>query len=70
MNSRAFMKRIFKTGEGTTEEIIKYILKNYFLKGLTLDDFESDLLEKYKKNEWYAKALKDTFADRMKMYSR
>ena len=70
MNSRVFMKRIFKIGEGTTEEIIQYMLKNYFLKGLTLDNFESDLLEKYKKGEWYSKALRECFEEKMKKYSR
>ena len=70
MDSKAFLKRIFKTGEGTPEEIVKYILKNYFLKGDTLDDFEYDLIMKYNKGEWYAKALRDCFEDKRKKYSR
>ena len=70
MNSKAFLKKIFKTGEATPEEVIKYILKNYFLKGNTLDDFELDLIMKYKTSEWYAKALRDSFEVALKKYSR
>lgn len=70
MDSKAFMKKIFKTGEGTTEEIVQFMLKNYFLKGYTLDDFEDDLILKYHKDEWYAKAVRECFEEKMVKWSK
>ncbi|MHC1720839.1 MAG: hypothetical protein AB9844_09325 [Clostridiaceae bacterium] len=69
MNSKAFLKKIFKTGEGTTEEIIQFMLKNYFLKGYGLDDFEEDLILKYNKDERYSRDLRECLEDRLKKYS-
>lgn len=70
MNGKELMTRIFKTGEATDDEVIKFMIKYYFLKGQILDDFEDDLIFKYNKPEEYCKALRDCFEEKLKKYSR
>ena len=70
MRGNEFLQRIFKTGEATDDEAIKFMIKHYFLKGHTLDDFEDDLIFKYNKPEEYSRALRDCFEDKLKKYSR
>jgi hypothetical protein len=70
MNGKEFLKRLFKTGDATDEEISKFMLKYYFLKGYGLDDFYDDLIFKYNKPEEYCKAVRDCFEDVLKKYSR
>lgn len=70
MNSREFLKNLYKTGDTTPEEISKFMLKNYFLKGLTLEDFESDMIKAHTKHESYAKSLADCFRAELKKYSK
>jgi len=70
MNGKELMKRIFKTGEATDDEIVKFMIKYYFLKGQTLDDFCDDLIFKYNKPEEYCRAVRDCFEDKLKKYSR
>jgi hypothetical protein len=69
MNSREFLKEIFRSGIATDEEIAKYMLKNYFLKGKTFDDFEEDI-RKLNKGEYYPKGLRESFEDNLKRYSK
>lgn len=70
MNSRNFLKTLFKSGLVEKEDIIKFVIKNYYLKGLTLEDFRQDLIEKYKTGEIYANALIKDFKKVLVEYSR
>lgn len=71
MRSEEFLKRVFKTGIATEEEIIQYMLKNYYLKGLTIKDFENDVVKKSKTHsEYYARCLADSFYETMKKWSK
>lgn len=57
MNKNKFLKRLFKTGEVTNDELLAYCLKYYFSKGYTITDLEDDLILKYNMSEFYAAAL-------------
>lgn len=70
MNSRDFIRNIFKTGEATEEEIAKFLLKNYFLKGDGMEDFRQDLIHRYKQSETYSNALAESFRLVLKNYSK
>lgn len=70
MNSKEFLNRVFKSGIASDEEISKYMLKNYFLKGKTFDDFENDLNLISHTNKQYSRALRDSFEDTLKKYSK
>ena len=70
MDSKEFRKILFKTGEVSTDDILKYMLKNYFLKGYGLEELEADMILKYNTSEYYAKALKESFEKTLKDYSR
>ena len=63
-----FLERVFKTGECSRAEILKFMLGNYFLKGLSFDDFQDDLVFIYCQDEVYAKALRDSFEEELKKY--
>lgn len=70
MNSKEFINRIRKTGEATNDEIAKFMIKNYFLKGYTFEDFEEDLVLRHNISESYAKALTESFREVLKRWSR
>lgn len=63
-----FLERVFKTGECSRAEILKFMLGNYFLKGLTFDDFEDDLVFIYIQDSEYAKALRLCFEEELRKY--
>ena len=44
------------------------MLGNYFLKGLSFDDFQDYLVFIYCQDEVYAKALRDSFEEELKKY--
>ena len=63
-----FFKRVFKNGKYTKEEVLSFMLENYFLKGYRLEDFEDDLVFNYNRSERYARALKERFEDHLKEF--
>lgn len=63
-----FLERVFKTGECSRDEILKFMLANYFLKGYTFDDFEDDLVFVYVCDGKYAKALRLSFEEQLRFY--
>lgn len=70
MNSKEFLKNVFESGEATSEEIVKFMIKNYFIKGYSIKDFENDLIVKYGKNELYAEALVNSFMEELRKWSK
>ena len=65
-----FIKELFHSGKVSDKEILKYLLKNYFLKGYSLDDFEDDLTFKCNTSLWYAKAVREEFETKLNNYSK
>lgn len=61
MDSLKFLKEVFDTGEASGADIVKFMLQEYFLKGLNLNDFEDDLIYKYNTSEDYARSLARSF---------
>ena len=61
MSKIAFIIKIFRGSTVTDEEIVRFAIKNYFLQGETLEDFQDDLVLKYNRNKVYAKEVKKRF---------
>lgn len=70
MDSGKFLKEVFDTGEASDDDILKFVLQEYFLKGLNLNDFEEDLIYKYYTREDYAEELTRRFHDRLTKYCK
>lgn len=61
-----YLKELMRTGETTDIEMLNFIVSEYFLKNLTLEDFEEDLILNYGASEYYSKALINSFKDALK----
>lgn len=70
MRKIAFLTKIFWDDKATDEEIVKFMIKNYFLKRETLEDFQDDLVFKYNRGNIYARGLKKRFEDALQKYCR
>jgi hypothetical protein len=68
MVDKEVIKKFKMTGEVSTEEYVVFILKNYILKGHTLEDYQEDLVFKYGFTGDYARALKESALDSIKEY--
>lgn len=64
-----FLQQVFDTGVASENDIARFMIFNYFLKGYNLDDFQEDLVLNYNQNEKYAKALRDSFEESLIKFS-
>jgi hypothetical protein len=70
MDSGKFLKEVFDTGEASDMDMVKFMLQEYFLKGLNLNDFQEDLIYKYYTSEDYARDLARDFHNRLEKFIR
>jgi|APDOM4702015248_1054824.scaffolds.fasta_scaffold722051_2 hypothetical protein len=68
MGKKAFLTKVFNESSVTDDEIIKFVIKNYFLNGETLEDFQDDLVFKYRRDNKYAKRVKERFQNALEHY--
>lgn len=69
IEKKEFLTTLFKTGEVTDEQLVKFLIQEYFLRGYRLEDFEDDLLLKYNCGEYYIDGLMGSCINALKEYS-
>lgn len=70
IDSKKFLNKVFETEKFADEDVVKFMLKDYFLKGYDIEDFRDDLMKKHKKGEDYAESLTDKFEDALERFSK
>jgi len=69
IEKKEFLATLFKTGEVTNEQLNKFLIQEYFLKGYTLSDFEDDLVLHHNQSLGYTNALIDACKTALTEYS-
>jgi hypothetical protein len=68
MSKAAFFVRLFSKSDLTDEEIVKFMIKNYFLQGETLEDFQDELVFICNKGCEDAKKIRGRFENVLEQY--